>query len=62
MSAGSLAVDCAVSNEAKGGLKLITEIGISLPEEAVIEYPDGTQRRCRIRWQRLNEVGVSFLD
>ncbi len=60
--AGGMAVDCAVSNESMEGLKLITETGISLPEETFIELPDGTTRRCFVKWHRLNEVGVRLLD
>ena len=59
---GGVAVDCAVSNESVEGLKLITETGILLPGETFIHLPDGTTRRCLVRWQRLNEVGVRLLD
>ncbi len=62
MRVGGIAVDCAVSNESVEGLKLNTETGISLPGETFIDLPDGTTRRCLVRWQRLNEVGVRLLD
>ncbi len=58
--AGGVVVDCAISNESVKGLKLITETGISLPVESLLELPDGTTHRCFVRWQRLNEVGVSL--
>jgi hypothetical protein len=56
------AVDCAISNTTRYGLKLITETGIDLPDEAVVEYPDGTTRRCSVRWRCQNEAGVSLED
>lgn len=57
-----LVLDCAVSNVAEKGLKVITETGVDLPEEALIEYPDGSTRRCSVRWRRQNEAGLSLLD
>ncbi|CZT38026.1 PilZ domain-containing protein [Rhizobium sp. 9140] len=59
--ADGVAVDCAVSDVAEGGLRVNTEVEVVIPAETVIQHPDG-MRRCVIRWQKLNEIGVSFIE
>jgi hypothetical protein len=59
----SHAIDCVVRNMSDGGAKLELSENVVLPEliELYIQKKEITFPAC-VRWRRVNEVGVAFLD
>ena len=53
--------DCRVLDESDHGLRVSTALPISIPEQLVVAFPDGTTIEAKRCWIRGNEMGLKFL-
>ncbi|EJB08137.1 hypothetical protein GGI64_002075 [Rhizobium leguminosarum] len=53
--------DCTIRNVSKGGVKLVMESTMILPDAFILLFEDGTQKSCRVCWRKIDEIGVEFL-
>ncbi len=54
-------IDCTVRDMSDGGARLACHHAGFLPEEFLLVLMlDRTMRRVRVKWRRLNEVGVQY--
>ncbi|ODT13897.1 MAG: hypothetical protein ABS35_36510 [Kaistia sp. SCN 65-12] len=59
---GSATRDCAIRNLSASGAKLILDNIVGIPDQFNLQFEDGTQRHCTIRWKKLSELGVEFKE
>lgn len=59
---GTKTRDCTIRNMSKDGAKLVMESAMQLPDAFILLFDDGNQRFCRVRWRKINEIGVEFMN
>lgn len=55
-------INCLVRNQSDGGVKLSLETPATLPDEFSLRFADGQEHRCIVRWRKLSELGVQFVE
>ena len=55
---------CRVRNESSGGVMLVLDNGVTVPDEFYLmrDGDPGKRIPCQVRWRRMNAVGVQFVD
>ncbi|WP_244510102.1 PilZ domain-containing protein [Rhizobium sp. AC27/96] len=59
---GTSTLDCLVKDISATGARLAVENAIAVPEVFVLRISDGRSFLCRVRWRRINAVGVQFMS
>lgn len=59
---GSMTRGCTIRNPSGGGAKLVLQSATDIPDLFDLFFDDGARRSCVVRWRRLTELGVEFLD
>ncbi|MCF1449844.1 PilZ domain-containing protein [Agrobacterium vitis] len=59
---GSMTRDSTIRNLSAGGAKLVLQSTADIPDLFDLLFDDGARRSCRVRWRKLTELGVEFLD
>jgi hypothetical protein len=53
-------IDCLVKDMSEGGARLSLDGVAAIPEDFELSLSDGRAFRCKVRWRRINSIGVSF--
>ncbi|UJW77815.1 PilZ domain-containing protein [Rhizobium sp. SL42] len=59
---GTTTRDCTIRNFSFGGAKLVMETTMGLPGSFALSLEDGSERFCEVRWRKLTELGVEFVE
>ncbi len=59
---GTSTRDCVIRNMSSGGAKIIVETTMGLPDDFILNFDDGEQHACHVRWRKLAKIGVEFYD
>ena len=58
---GMIRLPCEIRDVSPGGARIVTPVGIDLPEQFVMHIPQFKKpRTCIRRWQSGSETGVEF--
>jgi hypothetical protein len=56
-----MAVDCLIVEASDVGLRVETRVMVQVPDDVVVQFFDGTQRRCRRRWAKGLQIGLEYV-
>ncbi len=59
---GSMTRDCTIRNLSDGGARLVLQSTADIPDVFNLFFDDGARKSCAVRWRKLTELGVEFLD
>jgi c-di-GMP-binding flagellar brake protein YcgR len=55
-------MDCTIRNISGTGAKIVLATPTALPDQFHLRFEDGREYRCLVRWRKLAEFGVEFVD
>ena len=57
---GTQTRDCMVRNLTGIGARLVMDSTVGLPDAFSLQFEDGSERACAVRWRKLGDMGVEF--
>ncbi len=53
-------IDCLVKDMSDGGARLSLDAVAAVPDDFELSLADGREFHCKVRWRRINAIGISF--